>query len=349
MGVGSVTDDLEPITPEAALEYYLDDRRYDLADSTYRSHEARLRSFIEWLEDQGIHNMNDVDLRTLHSYRVYKREDNGEDDPCNAVTMQGQMSTIRKFMERCVDLHAVPESLPDRIRLPTVRAEDQSDDTKLEPEQAQATLDFLRQYRYASKVHVTLLLMWRTAARRGGIRALDVGDFDADENALCFRHRPEEGTPLKNGPSGERDVAIHEHTAAVLADYIQSPNRDQVTDEHGRRPLITTTHGRPSLSTIQNWVYRITRPCVIGDPCPHDRDPETCKAMDNDFASTCPSSLSPHPVRTGSITAHRDKGTPRQVVSDRGDVSEEILEKHYDKASKRQRMRRRQEHIPEDL
>jgi hypothetical protein len=30
-------------------------------------------------------------------------------------------------------------------------------------------------------------------------------------------------------------------------------------------------------------------------------------------------------------------------------VSEKILDKHYDKASKRQQMRRRADHLPEDL
>lgn len=89
-------------------------------------------------------------------------------------------------------------------------------------------------------------------------------------------------------------------TVEVVSDYIDSPNRHSVTDEHGR-------------------------------------------------ASGCPSSVSPHAIRTGSITALRDSGTPREVVSDRGDVTEKILEKHYDKASKRQRMRRRKDHVPEDF
>lgn len=344
-----MSDDLDPITPEAALEYYLDERRYDLADATYRTQKTRIQSFVDWLDAQDIQNLNDVDLRTIHSYRVYKREDNGEQDTCNAMTMQGQVSTLRVFLDRCVDLNAVPEELPERIRLPQVRGADQTDDRKLDAGRADAILDYLRQYRYASTVHVALLLMWRTSARRGGLRALDVDDYDRDDRALCFRHRPEEGTPLKNRSTGERDVSLRAHVATVVEDYLESPNRPDVQDEFGRSPLLTTQHGRPSLSTIQNWVYRVTRPCEIGEPCPHDEDPATCEAADYDKASKCPSSLSPHPVRTGSITAHRDAGTPRQVVSDRGDVSEKILEQHYDKASKRQRMRRRRDHLPEDL
>lgn len=343
-----MSDDLDPLTPEAALDYYLDERRYDLADSTYRTHESRLQSFVDWLEDQDIHNMNDVDLRVVHSYCVYKREDNGDEDPCTGMTMQGQVSTVRKFLERCVDLNAVSENLPNRVRLPKVRGEDQSDDRKLDAGRANAILEHLREFEYVSNKHVTLLLIWRTTARRSGIRSLDLQDFDAEDRALCYRHRPDEGTPLKNTSASERDVSLKPHVASVIEDYINGPNRYDVTDENGRAPLITTKQGRPSLSTIQGWMYQVTRPCVIGG-CPHDVEMKECEATRYDQASTCPSSLSPHPIRTGSITAHRDAGTPRAVVSDRGDVSERILEKHYDKASRRQRMHRRRDHLPDEL
>jgi hypothetical protein len=34
------------------------------------------------------------------------------------------------------------------------------------------------------------------------------------------------------------------------------------------------------------------------------------------------------PVRTGSVTAHRTAVTPRPVISDWGDASEDVLEQH---------------------
>ena len=339
---------LDPITPDAALDYYLDARRYDLRETTLRTHKARIKSFVRWLKKQEIHNMNDVDLQVVHAYRVYKREDNGDDSPCNSVTMQGQVSTLRRFLNHLVDIDAVSEELPERIRLPKVDG-DGSSDTLLDQGRAKAILDYLREFQYASPEHVTILLMWRTSARRGGIRALDLGDFDREDRALSFRHRPKKGTPLKNGEGGERDVSLASHVARVLEDYIDSPNRYDVTDDYGRAPLITTQFGRPSVSTLQNWIYRVTRPCEIGEPCPHDYDPQTCEFTHYDHASECPSSVSPHAVRTGSITALRDADVPREVLSDRGDLSERILEKHYDKASKRQRMRRRRKHFPEDF
>ena len=240
-----MNDGLDPITPDAALEYYLDARRYDLRDTTIRTHRARLKSFTEWLNDQGIHNMNDVDIQVVHKYRVYKREDNGDDQTCNAITMQGQVSTLRRFLEEIADINAVPEELPERIRLPRVEG-DPSSDTQLDSGRANAILDYLRNFRYASAEHVTLLLMWRTSARRGGIRALDLKDFDREERALCFRHRPDTGTSLKNGERGERDVSLAPNVVSVIADYIDSPNRHKVTDEYGRAPLLTTQQGRPS-------------------------------------------------------------------------------------------------------
>lgn len=341
------SEDLEPITPSAALEIYLDERRGELAEATIRDHEYRLRTFVDWLDDQGISNMNDVDVRTVHKWRVWKREDNGDREPCNIMTMQGQVSTLKQFLLRVADLRGVPETLPDRIRVPSPSKDEQSDDTKISSERIQAVLDYLRQYQYASRKHVSILLAWRVPARRGGIRALDMEDWDPEDGALSFRYRPPE-TPLKNGSSGERDVILKDWVAEVVQDYIDGP-RIEILDDEGRSPLVTTTHGRPVASTIQNWIYDVTRPCEIGEGCPHDREIEECEAAGGGEPSKCPSSRSPHQIRTGSVTAHRTAGTPRPVISDRGDASEDVLEQHYDKAGNRERARRRQEHIPDDI
>ncbi|MHB9288127.1 integrase [Halobacteriales archaeon Cl-PHB] len=350
-----MSEELDPITPEAALDYYLDARRYDLADETLSTHGYRLESFVDWLvsEDHGdgaVLNMNEVDLRTVHSYRVFKREENWpDDDPCNAVSMQGQVSTLRVFFEHLAGIDAVSEEFHDKIRLPKVVHGQDVDERILEAERANAILDHLRNWEYATGHHVAFLLFWRTSSRLGGLQALDVSDYDRKEGALNFRHRPEQGTPLKNDVRGERDVSLKTWVTDVLEDYLSGPHRHDVTDDYGRSPLISTKEGRPAKTTLRNWMYQWTQPCRLGEECPEGRDPVECEATRYDHLSECPVSLSPHPIRAGSITAYRDSGTPRDVVSDRGDVSEKILEKHYDRASKRQRMKRRREFIPEDL
>lgn len=342
-----MSDDLKPLSPEEGLRFYVESRQGELAQQTLEDHTYRLRTFTEWCERNGIQNLNDLTLRDVHAWKQWKRTDNGEHEPCNVSTMHGQVSTLRVFLKRLVELDAVEERVADNVRVPTVGKDQRSDNTKLSLERAKAVLDYLRTFEYASRRHVTVLLAWRIPLRRGSIRALDVDDWDNDEQILEVRHRPPE-TPLKNGDGGERDVNIADATADVLDDYIES-QREHVQESAGRRPLLTTREGRPSVSTLQKWCYLLTRPCEIGNPCPHDEDPETCEAATYQGPSKCPSSRSPHQLRTGSVTAHRNAGTPRPVLVDRADASEDVLNEHYDKAGRRERANRRRDHIPDEL
>jgi hypothetical protein len=58
---------------------------------------------------------------------------------------------------------------------------------------------------------------------------------------------------------------------------------------------------------------------------------DTCEAAQrtND-ACQCPSTVSGHPVRRGAITHYLRQDVPEKVVSDRMNVSTDILDRHYD-------------------
>lgn len=73
--------------------------------------------------------------------------------------------------------------------------------------------------------------------------ALDFEDYLQGRNQIKVRHRPDTGTPLKNGKEAERMVNISGDVAEVLNDYIKLPRAD-VTDDYGREPLFTTRCGR---------------------------------------------------------------------------------------------------------
>jgi site-specific recombinase XerD len=332
--------ELEPLAPDAAVSLYLQHREGEVSEETLSSHRYRLERFTEWCEKEEIHNLNDLTGRNLHSYRVYRREE----EDLKPVTLQGQLSTLRVFLRFCSTVDAVPEGLHEKILLPTVSGAEQASRTTLEPERAERILEYLGTYEYASRQHVLLTLLWRTGLRRGSVRAIDLCDYDPEEPGVEISHRPETDTPLKNKERGERWVALRAHTASLIEDYIEGPRRD-VTDDYGREPLLTTAQGRVSLSAIQGSVYTLTRPCQYRE-CPHDDyDPETCEATKRAKATKCPSSRSPHDVRSGAITAHLLDDVPVEVVSGRMDVTQDVLDRHYDRRSEREKMEQRREYL----
>lgn len=332
--------DLESLEPEVAVDLYLQQRSGEVSSETLKTHSYRMQSFVDWCEQEGIDNMNDVTGRDLHSYRVHRREV----DELKPVTLQGQLSTLRVFLGFCASIDAVPEGLRDKIILPTVSDEEMASRTTLAADRADYILDYLGMYHYASLTHVIFMLLWRTGMRMGSLRAIDMKDYDSDEQALRLVHRPRTDTPLKNGKNGERWVALSPRLTAMMDSFIEGPRPD-VQDEHGRTPFLTTSKGRCSRTNIRRHVYKWTRPCFVENGCPHNRDPENCEAAAHNTASKCPSSRSPHDLRSGAITAHLMDDVPVEIVSDRMDVSQDVLDRHYDRRSERDKMAQRRKYL----
>ncbi|MCU4975957.1 site-specific integrase [Halobacteria archaeon AArc-m2/3/4] len=331
--------DLEPLAPAEAVNHYLNHREPELSEKSVENHRYRLNSFVEWCQKHGLDNLNDLTGRDLHQFRTWRRREG-----ISAVTLRGQLATVRVFLEFCADIDAVEPGMRERVRLPEVDPEEEARDVKLEEEHANDILNHLHRFEYASREHVIMAILWHTGIRLGSLRAFDLEDFDPDEQCLDLNHRPESETPLKNGKSAERSIAVGESYCSVIQDYIDV-NRYDVTDGHGRNPLITSRQGRLSGTAIRLAVYQTTRPCEYG-PCPHDRDPAECEAVqETAHASRCPSGRSPHGVRRGSITRHLRDGTPEEIVSDRMNVSGDILDQHYDRRTEREKMELRRQFI----
>lgn len=333
---------LEPTTPEEALDLYLRERSTEVADSTLQAHEYRLSHFVRWCNEvAGIDNTNNLTGRDLHRYKLWRQEDGD----LNKVSLKSQMDTLRVFLRFCESIDAVEPDLHSKVMSPTLSDGVGQRDVKLDAEDARDLLAYLGRFEYASFAHALVLLLWRTGLRIGSVRALDVEDFHPEEEYVAVRHRPETDTPLKNKENGEPLVALNPETCTVLLDYIDV-NRPEVTDEHGRKPLFATEHGRPGKNTIRDTVYRWTRPCQYRGECPLDRDMDDCEALNVRWgASKCPSSVSPHAVRRGSITHHLTEDVPEPVVSDRMNVSQRVLEEHYDRRSEEVKMEQRRDYL----
>lgn len=360
-------EDLEPIDPWEAFELWL--KQLDQAESTVGSYRYRVKPFPRFCSENDIDALDQVTTRHIKEYEASRRSN------VTRQTANNQLGTLRQFLSYCEDLNAISEDVVVALDVPTLKKEDRVNTEKLISERAERILDNLEKFRHASRDHVIFLLLWRTTVRIGTLHSLDVEDLylnteDEDrlrtyltnegyqegvvekilnEAELPFifpRHRPDQGTRLKNKADGERVINITDWVAEVVEDYLRVDRAD-VADEYGRRPLLSTRKGgaRLTKSGIRSTTYLLTQPCEFGAPCPHGREKEECEAREHGHGAKCPSSKSPHKLRTGSITWHRDRGWPMSDLSDKANAGEELIREVYDQPEKLVRGASRRNHL----
>lgn len=336
------TEELQPLEPSRAFEMYLRERESEVSNHTIEAHRYRLQHFLGWCDERSIENLNELTGRDLHDYKLWRRDDGD----LNRVTVKTQMDTLRVFIRFCERIDAVQAELADKVVSPSLGKGENERDVHIDAERAQKTLQYLKKFRYASFEHTLFLLLWHTGIRMGGARSLDLKDYNESKARITLRHRPEKDTPLKNKEEGERIVALTTDVCRVVDDWIEFQRPGSV-DEFGRDPLFTTSHGRASRTTIRETIYRLTRPCEFTGDCPHGREMESCEATDDGkrLASQCPSSVSPHPIRRGSLTHHLSQDIPEKVVSDRADVSRDVLDAHYDERTEEGKVEQRRGYL----
>lgn len=331
---------LEPLHPEKGVEMFCADLATDRADETINAYNYRLGHFTRWCDIEDIENLNDLTGRLLHQYRLWRRDDGD----LNKVSEKTQMDTLRVFIKWLESVDAVEQDLATKVRSPSLSDDDNVREDVLEADRAKKILDYLTKYEYASLPHVTLLLLYHTMMRTGSVRALDVGDHDASNASIEVLHR--EGTPIKNKSRGERFIALSDRVNEVLVDWVED-RRPNVTDEFGRVPLLASTFGRLHKSTIRKYSYQYTRPCIILGECPLDRAVKSCEARDDSQAYNCPASRSPHAIRRGKITRNLEQKKSEKFISDRANVSLDILSKHYDARDEKSKMEQRRDLVDE--
>lgn len=336
----SMTQDIDP---ETATENWLMNERREVADSTHANYSTLAVKWCQFCQEHEIESMAEVSGRTLMRFKSWRGEQ------VKLSTVGQNLSALRRFIAYCEKIEAVKSGLIDKV--PDVRAPDNTRDEKLDPDIAEAVLEYLRKFDYASRRHAITELVWHTAFRTATLRSVDVEDcvLDSDTPHIKLQNRPDKDTRLKNGEKSEREVSISDTVAEVLQDYIDH-DRFDVTGDHGRNPLLTTRQGRASKNTLRRDIRTATRPCEYKDECPYDKDPAECQARSNRHkAGDCEGVTTGHPLRRGSIThAHLDRDVPKRVVSDRCDVSEKILVKHYDRQQESRKRELRREYL-EDM
>lgn len=332
----------EPVSPETAVEEFLEMKAPEVSDSTIQNLRYRLKQFRLWTDEAGIDDMRELDGRDCEKWKL-ARSSSG----LAPITMRHHMRTFRQFVRWCGVVGYCKPDLHELVRVPAVKKADRRSEDSITYERANRIKSYLTKIEYSSRQHIIFGLLWHTAMRTGSARALDVDDVKhADDGTmyLAVRHRPETDTPLKLAKEGERNITIGDaELASAIEDWIQH-KRPSVEDDYGREPLIATNQGRVSRSTLRIDIYQATHPCMI-DNCPHGENPERCDYVSHDKAGGCPSAVGPHAIRRSSITSHLNQGVPKEILSERASVNVDTLTEHYDVRTQEQARTTRQGYV----
>jgi len=323
------------LTPREAAERFLNRYEGDYADETVRNYRHRLREFVRWAEAHDeIEHLRDLDGFLIDEYTHYlKSQDHAP------TTTKGKLTALAQLLKYGVKIEVVERHTPHLVELPRLTDAEETSGKMLDADDARAALAFFREStrHRGTRQHVVLELIWHVGARRSGLRALDLGDWVPEERKLRFRSR--RGTELKRGERHERNVVVSEPVADAIEFWI-ARERPQKRDEYGRKPLLTTSQGRASGSTIQSWAYLASQPCLHIE-CPHNRRRASCRYTERARASKCPSSRSPHAIRTGSITWQLNNGLSYEKVASRVAAEPSTIRRYYDKPDHDEELERR--------
>lgn len=314
--------------PERAVERYLKERRPEVAESTYHNHKYTLDRFVEWCIEGELNDISQLDGFHIHDFKIHRR-----DQGINEVTLYNNLCTLRVFVRWLESMEVVKKGLAESMILPNP---DDTRENMISEETAECILEYFQKFEYASFQHALFALLWDTGFRIGTVRSLDLDDYHSEDYYIEVAHRPETDTPLKNQQGAERHVNLHQWVCEILDDFIRV-NRKEVLDEHGRKPLFTSSYGRPAKTTLRQRVNGLTRPCIYTGDCPHDREIDDCEATKQHLAQRCPSSEPPHAIRRSAITRWLNEGHQKELIADRMNVSPKTLNKHYDGRTKNEK------------
>ncbi|WP_410764915.1 tyrosine-type recombinase/integrase [Haloferax sp. DFSO60] len=336
--------EMRDLSPREARDRFLARRAQSQTPATVRSYKNRLTTFVHWCESENVESMADLNGWLVDEYQTHR-----EGQGVSPATVKGSIVALRQLVKYCQRIEAADPDLLEKIEVPKLTKDQQTSDEKLAAEDALGLLSKYRDSRrlFGTAHHAFLEVAWHTGARMGGIRALDLSDFDQEERSLEFRHQPATGTPLKNKTDGERVVGVPQAVVDALDTYIARERSDK-RDEYGREPLFSCRQGRPSKSTLRAWSYLGNQPCLYRE-CPHGRERFSCEYTTRNGASKCPSSRSPHAIRTGSITWQLDRKIPIELVAERVNASPSTIRRYYDKADEHERFLKRRSELSASL
>lgn len=131
--------DPDDLSPREARNLFLDKRRTDSTDWTLQTYHYRLKTFVEWAEENGIGRINDMSGWDIDRYEADQRAEGAA-----PTTIKGSLTALKKLLEYYARIEAVDDDLPKKIDVPTLSRDEQSNDVMLTGDDAKQRLSYYR-------------------------------------------------------------------------------------------------------------------------------------------------------------------------------------------------------------
>lgn len=233
--------DLETLSessPSELIDLFLAEWEADKAPSTYYNNKGHMDQFREWLADNRMDHIEDLDGKAPLQYKIHLKSD----DSKNRTTVGNHFSTLRTFFKWSARYDFTDSALTDAMESPDFNKHGAARERMIPFDHAKDLLDYLKKFKYTTKDHIMVAIMCHTGCRRWAMCGLDLDDYspvrerDSGQYGLFrFHYRPDTGTPLKNDEGGEREVMIWPHFREIIEDYIDTHRRILPTNPGGSR------------------------------------------------------------------------------------------------------------------
>lgn len=338
--LAELNDEQQPPTPsqdQSTLSELYDRylvRRQNRSPATISQYKRTIPTFVRFVGNSWVRYPSELSTEVVDGY-----VDDLYDEYDSDATILTHTKNIHAWLKWLNKRGLCGESIYRILSKDELGLSPQARDEALPSPEAAHILETLQKQRRGSALSALMELFWNGGPRIGGVHSLDVSDFYPTDNEIRFRHRPDQGTRLKNGDEtddthgdGERDIGIRPQAVEAIKLYLQT-ERPDVTDAYGRKPLFATAQGRAARSTLRRWVYKATS-CRWLHGGPTDI---TCDGSCDPDSNVCSHAYYPHAIRRGAIVAHLSGGLRPDRAGERFNVSTSIIKRHYDPRVKQQR------------
>ncbi|WP_152421936.1 site-specific integrase [Natrialba chahannaoensis] len=251
--VEGASDSFESL--DSATESYLSELSSSVPDSTFWSHQTAIIKLGEWFPES---NFSEVWLEDHHLCRFieYLIESSTQD----ITTICGYINSLINF--RSYVHQEDPTILKARL-LSRMKSSDVIEyseinehvlgistraDSQNLSDQISSLVTYLRERQFGTRVHAYVELILDTCSQPGCVRYLDLEDVNSD-NVTVVISIPETHLVSRAGLVTQRVANISPETSEALEEFIAYERKEPT--ESSDSPLLTTSHGRASESTLR--------------------------------------------------------------------------------------------------